>query len=253
MEKTIKESNKNCDYALIVPFKNESFRLHQLVHRMLELNLPSVVDIILVDGGSTDDSLDLSLFPVQQINTIVSIPSQGLSQQLLLGFRISKKRAYNATFTIDANGKDDPIFVFEMIKKIEKGYQFIQASRYMPGGKGVHTPRIRHMAIRYLHTPLLRWSSGFPWTDTTQGFRGYSNVIFDDKKIDIFRDIFVTYELLAYFNYVLPRTGYSCIEIPVVRTYPKHELPTKIKGWAGHLNLLQILVKACLGAYNPKK
>jgi hypothetical protein len=74
-----------------------------------------------------------------------------------------------------------------------------------------------------------------------------------DSNIAPFRDIFMTYEMLAYLSYQAPRLGYRCVELPTIRCYPKGEVPTKISGFKGNLAVLFVLFKACLGFYNSEK
>ena len=106
--------------------------------------------------------------------------------------------------------------------------------------------------IRFIHAPALSFSSGFSWTDTTQGFRAYSRRILLDQRVVPFRDVFISYELLAYLSYRIPKLGYVCRELPTTRQYPAGEVPTKIGGLKGNLAVLKILFKACLGHYNPE-
>lgn len=98
---------------------------------------------------------------------------------------------------------------------------------------------------------MLSLASGFRWTDTTQGYRGYSRRMLLDPQVSIFRDVFVKYELLAYLSYRAPKLGYRCKELPTTRRYPKDEVPTKISGFKGNLEVLRTLFEACRGAYNP--
>ncbi len=116
----------------------------------------------------------------------------------------------------------------------------------------VNTPKLRDFAIRYIHAPCLSIASGFRWTDTTQGFRGYSRRILLDPRVAPFRDVFKTYELLAYLSYRIPRLGYMCKEIPTARRYPDGEIPTKITSIRGNLKVLIILLVACMSFYNPR-
>jgi dolichol-phosphate mannosyltransferase len=99
---------------------------------------------------------------------------------------------------------------------------------------------------------MLSLFSGFHWTDTTQGFRAYSRKVLLDPKIALFRDIFMNYELLAYLSYRAPKLGYWCVEVPTVRRYPKGEVPTKISSFKGNISVLEVLIRACFGIYNPK-
>lgn len=246
--------SKNHTTLLVVPFKDESVRLHNLISKISQLDLAHQVDVLLVDGGSTDDSVQSQFFLQNRIHTLIEVhSSKGLSEQLRVAFSWALEKGYENVITIDANGKDDPSFVPDIIEELNRGYSFVQASRYRPGGRGVNTPMIRHIAIRYIHVPLLRWASGFAWTDTTQGYRGYSTQVFKDQRVNIFRDVFNQYELLFYLSYRLPRLGYRCTEVPVVRSYPLGKRPTHIKGWRVHMNLMVSLCKVCLGFYNPRK
>ncbi len=72
-----------------------------------------------------------------------------------------------------------------------------------------------------------------------------------DPQIAPFRDVFQTYELLAYLSYRVPKLGFCCTELPTSRRYPKGEVPTKISSFRGNLSELLVLFKACFGAYNP--
>ncbi len=100
---------------------------------------------------------------------------------------------------------------------------------------------------------MLSLFSGFSWTDTTQGFRAYSRKMLLDANIAPFREVFTTYELLAYLSYRAPKLGYRCLELPTIRRYPKGEVPTKISVIRGNLSVLQVLISACFGRYNPKQ
>ncbi|UUZ47154.1 hypothetical protein LP420_27115 [Massilia sp. B-10] len=55
--------------------------------------------------------------------------------------------------------------------------------------------------------------SGFRWTDTTQGFRAYSRKMLSDPRVAPFREVFASYELLAYLSLRVPQLGFRCIEL----------------------------------------
>ena len=105
---------------------------------------------------------------------------------------------------------------------------------------------------RLLHAPLLSAASGFHWTDTTQGFRAYSAKLLKDPQVAVFRDVFRNYELLAYLSYRAPKLGFRCIEMPSRRIYPVGKVPTKISFVKGNAEVFKVLLKTCLGKYNPE-
>lgn len=247
------ESPKSKPFSLVIPVINEGDRILRLLERMKDLKITDLVDIIIVDGGSTDGSLEPSRLQSFGVNTLLLKTGPGkLSAQLRCAYSFCLLRGYKGVVTIDGNNKDDPKAIPAFIDKLNEGYDFVQASRFIPGGEAVNTPLSRNLAIRLIHAPLLSLASGFHWTDTTQGFRAYSAKLLFNEKIGIFRNIFCEYELLAYLSYIAPKQKFRCIEIPTKRSYPKEEVPTKISLFKGNLNILNVLIKTCLGHFNLK-
>jgi hypothetical protein len=130
---------------------------------------------------------------------------------------------------------------------------FVQGSRYLPGGKAINTPLDRHIAVRCLHAPLISLSAGYHYTDTTNGFRAFSAKLLSDPRVAVFRDIFDTYNLHYYLAIRAARLGFAIKEIPVTRAYPeKGKTPTKISGMQGRLLILRQLLEAVFHRYDPK-
>jgi len=241
-------------YCVVIPVINEGGRIKSLLTRMAELNIHQSADIIIVDGGSNDGSLELDM--LQQLNVrgmLLKTAAGKLSAQLRCAYAFALDQGYEGIITIDGNDKDDPVAIPQFIDALKTGVDFVQASRFLHGGVAVNTPKSRDMAIRFIHAPVLSVASGYKWTDTTQGFRAYSSKLLRDPQISPFRDNFITYELLAYLSYRAPRLGYRCMELPTCRRYPNGEVPTKISGFKGNIAVLMVLFKACLGLYNPKR
>lgn len=240
-------------WCVITPVINEGHRIGELLSRMDALRIRESADVLVVDGGSTDGSVEPAALEKVSVRGLLVKRGPGrLSAQLRCGYAFALDQGYEGIVTIDGNNKDDPDAIFSFITALEAGLDFVQASRYLPGGVAENTPAIRDLAIRMIHAPALSLSSGFHWTDTTQGFRAYSRRLLLDPRLAIFRDIFDSYELLAYLSHRAPRLGYRCIEIPTSRRYPKGEVPTKIAGFRGNLALLGTLASACLGRYDPR-
>lgn len=240
-------------WCIVIPVINEGERITNLLSRMAELNINSIADIIIVDGGSTDNSLELISLQAKGVRGLLIKTGPGkLSAQLRCAYAFALNQSYEGIITIDGNDKDDPEAILRFIAALKQGVDFVQASRFIPGGIAENTPKLRDFAIRFIHAPMLSLFSGFRWTDTTQGFRAYSRKMLLDIMIAPFRDVFMTYELLAYLSYRAPKLGYRCLELPTIRRYPKGEVPTKISSFKGNLSVLLVLFQACFGIYNPK-
>ena len=240
-------------WCVVIPVINEGERIKNLLARMSVLHVENIADIIIVDGGTTDGSLKLhELKPLGVRGLLVKTAAGKLSAQLRCAYSFALDQGYEGIVTIDGNDKDDPEAIPRFIAALEQGVDFVQASRFVAGGVAENTPKSRDFAIRFIHAPMLSMFSGFKWTDTTQGFRAYSRKMLLDPKLAVFRDVFMTYELLAYLSCRAPRLGYRCVELPTVRRYPKGEVPTKISSVRGNLSVLTVLFKSCFGSYNPR-
>lgn len=240
-------------WCVVIPVINEGQRIKNLILRMSTLNISNIADIIVVDGGTTDGSLELQSLQEKNIRGLLLKNGPGkLSAQLRCAYAFALDQGYEGIVTIDGNDKDDPKAILSFIDALKDGVDFVQASRFISGGLAENTPKSRDFAIRFIHAPMLSLFSGFGWTDTTQGFRAYSRKMLMDTKIAPFRDVFMTYELLAYLSYRAPKLGYRCLELPTVRRYPKGEVPTKISSFKGNLSVLHVLILACFGLYDPK-
>ena len=244
---------KASDYCLVIPVINEGERIGKLLSAIQAKGIDRICDIILCDGGSTDGSLEPE--KLRRLGVKILLVKKGagrLSSQLRCAYHFALTHSYEGVLTIDGNNKDDPAPIPAFIEKLKEGYDFVQASRFIAGGEAVNTPSSRTLAIRLLHAPLLSAASGFYWTDTTQGFRAYSAKLLRDPRVAVFREVFKNYELLAYLSYRAPKLGFRCIEMPSRRIYPVGKIPTKISFVRGNAEVLKVLLKACLGKYNPE-
>lgn len=244
-----KEQSK---YAVVIPVINEGDRLISLLDRMVALQIPDQFDVVVVDGGSTDGSVAMENLQPRGVNTLLVKQSEGaLGTQLQCAYDFVLNRRYLGVITIDGNNKDNPFGIFAMRDALERGVDFAQASRFILGGKHLNTPLSRLLAVRLIHAPLLSLSSGFRWTDTTQGFRGYSRGLIGSHKIKIFRPTLWDYRLLFHVSQAAPRNGLSCIEVPSERVYPVGQVtPTKILGLGGLLGVAKALVLVAIGTYS---
>lgn len=216
--------------------------------------LSDEADILLLDGGSTDGSLEFDFLQEQGVRALLRKQGPGrLSAQLRMGYAFAMLQGYQGTVTIDGNNKDGPEAIREFSRALDDGVDLVQGSRFLPGGQAINTPLTRWLAIRLVHAPWISLVSGFRYTDTTNDFRAYSRRFLLDPRVQPFRDVFSTYELLAYMSIRGPKLGYRVKEIPVTRRYPaKGKTPTKIHPIVGNLSLLGILLKASLGHFDPQ-
>jgi len=240
-------------YALCVFVLNEHGRIEPQLAKMA--NWCNDVDIILADGGSTDGSTEPDTLRRLGVHTLLIKRGPGkLSAQMRMAFAHCLRSGYSGIIVMDGNDKDDPAAIRAFVSALQNGYDHVQGTRFIRGGRAIRTPKSRYFAIRCLHAPMISAAAGVQYTDTTNGFRAYSTRFLLDARVQPFRAIFSAYELHYYLALRAPRLGYRCCEIPVTRAYPDDgKVPTKIHGWRGNLAVLRTLFDACLGRYVPPR
>ena len=238
-------------HALVIPVINEGERIRGQLTRIRDADL--AVDVVVADGGSTDGSLDPEFVSGVGVRAVLTKTGPGkLSAQLRMAYAWCLREGYEGIVTIDGNGKDGVAAVADMVAKLEEGFDYVQGSRYLPGGEAENTPLERTIANRGIHAPLLSLAGRHWFTDTTNGFRAYSARYLLDPRVQPFRDVFQRYELLFYLTVRAGQIGMKVAHVPVQRRYPANAAtPTKITGVGGKFAVLRQTFAAALGRFAP--
>lgn len=247
-------SGKSKDYVVLIPIINEGDRIIKELTRAYKYDVWQNADIVICDGGSTDGCTESNQLQKLKVNTLLVKKSEGKQgAQLRMGIWWALQRGYKGIITIDGNNKDSIEDVPHFIEKLEEGYDLIQGSRFVRGGRAINTPFVRLLSVKLIHAPIISLTAHQRFTDTTNAYRGYSARYLSDPRVQPLRDVFMTYELLAYLSVRATQIGMRACEIPVERKYPKTgKTPTKISFFKGNGELMKILLKNAFGAYNPE-
>jgi dolichol-phosphate mannosyltransferase len=247
-------SQRRGKIALVIPVLNEGRRIIGQLEKLQELGAAlDDIDIILADGRSTDGSMEpdrLKALGVRALLVKTGPGRQGAQFRMALGWALDE--GYDAFITMDGNGKDDVSGILAIRERLFDGYDYVQGSRYAPGGEGVNTPLDRKIMGRYVHAPICSLASGRWMTDTTNGFRGYSRRLLESRKLALFRDVFEGYEFLFYISCRAARKGFKVCEVAVRRSYPESgAIPTKMTTFGSKLRVFWELLKCAVGWYDP--
>ncbi|MGG6294556.1 glycosyltransferase family 2 protein [Leptolyngbya sp. AN02str] len=244
---------KTARYCIGIPVINEGDRIQTQLKTMHQLGLHQLADIVIADGGSRDGSVsDANLKPCHVRTLLTKTGSGKLSAQLRMFFAYALTQGYEGVVIIDGNNKDGVDAIPAFLEALSQGWDYVQGSRYIPGGIEENTPLIRKLSVKLIHAPVISLGAGFRYTDTTNGFRALSRQFLIDERVQPFRHIFDTYNLHYYLSVMAPQLGYRVKEIPVSRRYPNAgPTPSKIKGLKTHWSMLMQLFRAALGGYRP--
>ncbi len=127
--------------SIIIPTLNEVECIEMVLNQIPEHLKESV---LVVDGHSTDGTAEL----VKKLGyPLISQPGKGFGDGLLAGVRQVKGDVLVFLLADNSqNPKDIPL----LLKKIEDGYDFVMASRYLPGSGSEDNTIIRGIGNRVL-------------------------------------------------------------------------------------------------------
>jgi dolichol-phosphate mannosyltransferase len=222
---------------------NESTKIQTTVSRIL-----SAVDqdVLVMDDGSSDGSMA----PIRHTRATI------ISNETQRGIGFSMKRAllhaldhrYDVVVIMAGNNKDDPTEIPALLSPIvSEGYDFVQGSRYLKGGRHANMPAYRKLATR-LHPWLFSLAVGKWLTESTNGFRAFRTSILRDPRVDWQQPWLDRYELEPYLLFKAIRLGYRHTEVPVTKVYPpKAQGYTKMKPLIGWWSILRPIFFLGLG------
>jgi dolichol-phosphate mannosyltransferase len=168
---------------------------------------------------------------INKLTTKTGIPAhiiknedrKGVGFAIRQGIEYALHKGFDIVVVMAGNNKDNPSEIPKLLAPVLDGdYDYVQGSRFLPGGACVKNPFLRGVFSRlypFLWTLLTR----VPCTDVTNGFRAYKLKIVLDKRINLWQEWLDSYELEYYLHYKVLTLGYRVKEIPVSKTYPfKH-------------------------------
>jgi dolichol-phosphate mannosyltransferase len=220
------------------PFYNEGKKISRLAVKLRE----GLVDkFVAVNDGSTDDGPDvLRSYGI----TVLDQSRTGIGACIKRCVTYARENGYDVLVVFAGNNKDDPAEIPRLLEPIlEEGADYVQGSRFLPGGSSPNLPLFRLVSIKLLSL-LFRVYTGKPCTDLTNGFRAYRLSLLDDPQINIWQDWLDTYEYEYYVHWKAYTLGYKVKEVPVTKAYPeeKGEEYTKIRPFSGWWRMLRPFV-----------
>jgi dolichol-phosphate mannosyltransferase len=131
--------SKSTDYAVCVFLINEGGKIRNQLSEMAKFAWAA--DIIIADGGSTDGSLEDGLLRNSHVRALLTKREPGkLGTQMRMAFAYALSEGYKGVIVVDGNNKDDVSAIPAFAKALDAGFDHVQGSRFIPGGKAINTP-----------------------------------------------------------------------------------------------------------------
>jgi dolichol-phosphate mannosyltransferase len=204
----------------IIPVYREKGKIGTVIERFTPQSVDEVC--LVVDDPDEEilreigESRERTQVPI----TIIENPARnGIGFAIKEGYRYAISNGFELIVVMAGNGKDDPREIPRLTDPIiKKGYDYVQGSRFLPGGKGERTPFLRRVFTR-LFPFAWTFLTGVRCTEVTNGFRAYRSTILADPQINIWQEWLNGYELEYYLHYKVLTLGYRFTERPVSKIY----------------------------------
>jgi len=217
--------------SLVIPLFNEEESLVPLANEIRKalkpLNTP--YEVILVDDGSTDNSLKVIKEIVRtdkRFKFISFRKNYGKSAALQVGF---KAATGDAVVTLDADLQDDPHEIPNLLSKLDEGFDLCSGWK-----KQRFDPFIKKYSSRFFNF-VTRLMSGIKLHDFNCGLKAYRK--------EVVENIRVYGELHRYMPVLANWQGFTVSEIPV-KHHPRRYGKTKFgisRFFKGFIDLITVM------------
>jgi len=149
--------------SIVIPALNEARNLERVLPE-----LPAVHQVVLVDGGSVDDTVEVARRLMPAVD-VVQQTRRGKGNALVCGFAAATG---DVVVMFDADGSADPAEIPAFVDALTAGADFAKGSRFRPGGGSHDITRFRGLGNRFLNivTNLLLRTR---YTDLCYGYNAF--------------------------------------------------------------------------------
>jgi dolichol-phosphate mannosyltransferase len=181
------------------------------------LSLPVAVDVLVVDGNSSDGTgrvADELAAKHPEIHVLHEQKKNGLGRAYIAGFKWALERNYEFIFEMDCDFSHDPDEIPNFLKAAQDA-DLVLGSRYSGGVRVVNWPLKRLMLSRSAGI-YVRLITGMPITDPTGGYKCFRRHALQAINLDDVRSS--NYSFQIEMTHRLWRQGFKIVEVPIIFT-----------------------------------
>jgi glycosyltransferase involved in cell wall biosynthesis len=157
-------STRDVDLTVVIPTKNEALNIAWVLERLPD----SVDEVIVVDGTSTDDTIEVARRVRPDVRVVLE-PRPGKGAAVRAGFAAARGRY---VVMLDADGSMDPADIERYVWLLRRGCDFVKGSRFRDGGGTADMSLVRkggNAALNRMVNMLYRTE----FTDLCYGFMAF--------------------------------------------------------------------------------
>jgi hypothetical protein len=206
--------------SVVIPTINEARNLPHV----LPLIPPDIHEVILVDGGSVDGTVDVARSLLPSIRVVIE-HRRGKGAALCAGFRAADG---DIIVMLDADGSTDPIEIPRFVDALVDGADFAKGSRFLGDGGSTDLSRLRAFGNWGL-VFLVRLLFGGRYTDLCYGYNAFWASVLPVLALDG-----TGFEIETMMNVRALRHGLRVSEVPSFersRIHGESNLRTFRDGW----------------------
>lgn len=200
---------------IIVPTVNERDNLPHMAGKLL--SLPVGVDLLVVDGNSSDGTgaiADELAAKHPEIHVLHEEKKNGLGRAYISGFRWALERNYEFIFEMDCDFSHDPDEIPNFLKAVQNA-DLVLGSRYAGGVRVLNWPLKRLLLSRC--AGIYVWAvTGMPFTDPTGGYKCFRRRALASVNLGEINSNGYSFQI--EMTHRLWRSGFNITELPITFT-----------------------------------
>jgi glycosyl transferase family 2 len=189
--------------SAVIPTFNEA---GNLPHVFARLPMHELFEVILVDGRSTDDTIEVARELLPSIRVVLQ-DGIGKGNALACGFAAARG---DIIVMLDADGSTDPAEIPAYLDALFGGADFAKGSRFMPGGDSTDITPVRRLGNACLNR-VVNVLYGTDYTDLCYGY----NAFWSDM-LPIINVSCAGFEVETLINIRIAKAGLQIAEVPSV-------------------------------------
>jgi glycosyltransferase involved in cell wall biosynthesis len=206
--------------SVVVPTLNEAANLPHVFARLPE----DVYEVILVDGFSTDDTIDVARRLRPDVRVVLQ-DRRGKGNALACGFAAVRG---DIVVMLDADGSADPQEIPRFVEALVAGADFAKGSRFSPGGGSSDITPLRRLGNWGL-SQSVNVTFGTSYSDLCYGYNAFWRHCLPAMNVDC-----DGFEVETLINIRIHRAGLEVAEVPSFeydRIHGSSNLNTFRDGW----------------------